>query len=79
MDKAFTVSEKTLKETNGCKGSYDCLKNPKETTCKVLSAIKNELIFVDGKGLPCNYFFNFGNGGYCKCPVRQELYNRYHI
>jgi hypothetical protein len=63
-----------------CEKGMACLKGQENyPLCQVEKPIA-ELLFVAAKPLPsCSSMRFFGNGAYCTCPVRKELYRRHKV
>jgi hypothetical protein len=72
--------ESPVKAPVECDRDMACLKGQKGfPLCRVEKPIA-ELLFVTAKPLPsCRCMRFFGNGAYCTCPVRKELYRRHDL
>ncbi len=63
-----------------CDKDFSCLSENVECTCWVTYASRYRFVEVKPRSNdPCSYLFHYGNGTYCLCPTRNELYNRYKI
>jgi hypothetical protein len=73
------ISQESIKNATHCTKKNSCLEDPGKL-CRVVSYASPELMFVYNKENPtCPYYTNFGYGGFCNCPVRKEIYNKYSI
>ena len=74
------AEEKAQKAPVECDKDMACLKGEEGfPRCQVEKPIA-ELLFVTAKPLPsCPGIRFFGNGAYCTCPVRKELYRRHKV
>jgi hypothetical protein len=63
-----------------CDEDMACLKGAENLPrCQVERPI-SDLLFVTAKPLPsCRWMRYFGDGTYCTCPVRKELYRRHKV
>ncbi len=70
--------EKSVKAPVECEKDMACLKGQEGfPLCQVEKPIA-DLLFITAKPLPsCRCMRFFGNGAYCTCPVRKELYRRH--
>jgi len=72
----LTVSEGTVREAVQCERGHACLCG--EGLCEVDAAAFGEVLFCRA-GRWCRYQMPFGDGAICRCPVRKEIYRRYHL
>ena len=74
------TEEKPGKAPVDCDNDMACLKGHEDyPLCEAEKQIA-DLLFVAAKPLPsCRHMRFFGNGAYCTCPVRKELYKRHNI
>ncbi len=74
------AQEEPRKAPVECEKDMACLKGQEGfPLCRVDKPIA-ELLFVTAKPLPpCRHLRFFGNGAYCTCPVRKELYRRHNM
>jgi len=74
------TEEKPGSQPIECDKDMACLKGKEEfPLCQVEKPIA-DLLFVTAKPLPsCRYMRFFGEGAYCTCPVRKELYKRHKL
>lgn len=74
------VSLEARRATKMCPSGFSCLAGDRKNLCVVESCVNGEVIFVrclhDGN---CSYRHPFGNGNFCVCPVRKEIFDRYKI
>ena len=72
------IDLKTIEATTRCRRGYDCIFNGNKPLCEVTQFLACQVYFVNcAPGSSCNYRVAFGEGFFCTCPVRQEIYNRY--
>ena len=79
--KQMEIDSKIIEETTKCDKNFECLKN-KNYTCNtsiVDRAIGGRVHFINCSVSNCNYKMAFGNSYICNCPVRKEIFNKYHI
>ncbi len=71
------IDANIVKSATSCAKNKACLENP-GSVCPVVSPVSDDLIFVSKKSTQnCSYFSPYGYSGFCKCPVRQEIYKKY--
>ena len=76
----ISVSDETLSQTTQCKTNMSCLKGSTDHLCSVERCIDGKVHFVTCLKIEaCSYRISFGNGQFCDCPVRKEIYNKYTI
>jgi hypothetical protein len=77
---ALNIDDAVLKKTTKCHCGFSCLSGDKECLCDVLSIIGHEMLQIKSnhRGY-CKYHILFGDGNFCLCPIRCELYNRHNI
>lgn len=70
------ISKKLKKEVKFCEKGFSCLKNGKNTMCKVVDALDKKVLFVEKKNnRHCNYRILFGKtSAICTCPIRKEIH-----
>ena len=75
----FEVSQEALEKTN-CSSGYHCF-NDEEPDCEVISKVVSGVLHTFGAGKPfCPYCQPVkGIEGFCWCPIRVELYDKYGI
>ena len=76
----FLVSDETKQKTTNCKKDFACLNGNGSNLCAVEHCVDGKVHFIrciDQSS--CSYRSSFGNGFYCDCPIRKELYNKYGI
>jgi hypothetical protein len=74
------VSNETLSQTTRCKKNMSCLKGSTDHLCPVEQCVRGKVHFVtclNKEG--CSYRIPFADGQVCHCPVRKEIYNKYHV
>ena len=85
MSETIEISKDILEKTTWCTKGFSCLtSNPEDTTngyliCKIEQSISEGVKFVECKEPPCSYALSFGDSYTCKCPTRNEIYNKYRI
>ena len=76
------VNENVINKTTHCDHEFICLED-EWTQCGVVKTlITDKLLYVHfewGQQRACSYRVPFGNGYYCTCPTRIEIYKRYGI
>jgi len=74
------VSDEAQSAAINCKKGFSCSKRERKDLCVVEECINGKVHFIkclnDGY---CSYQQSFGDGFFCSCPVRKELFNRYQI
>ena len=74
-----TTAKEAIKADLSISGDHECRNDP-EGMCRVTSAVSENLIFVANKQSPhCPYFVPFGYSGFCKWPIRKQIYKNYGI
>jgi hypothetical protein len=76
---AFKIDENVRNNTKKCKKNFECLTNKDYKLCKVVSSIKDDVIFIECKEKRnCNYRMSFGTSSFiCNCPTRKEIYRKF--
>ena len=74
------IAEKIIQETTKCDKNFECLSNENYVcvTSNIEKVIDRKVHFINCKVTNCNYKMNFGNSQICFCPVRKEIFNKYH-
>jgi hypothetical protein len=71
------ISKEAIERANLCSKNKACLRENGEN-CPVVSEIASgPIIVIKKKAEPCYYYTHFGYNGFCKCPVRKEVYRKY--
>jgi hypothetical protein len=81
------VSEDARRRTTKCSSDFFCLKsngNPKCSEEMPLCSVdyyidKTDLVVKFTSNTDCPYKSSFGQRYICTCPVRHEIFERYHI
>lgn len=72
------IGDDVIKATTKCEKCFSCLSDNLEHSCKVEYCVSDTVYFVKCLNLAhCNYKVPFGDGHFCTCPIRKEIYNRY--
>lgn len=75
----FEISKKTVKSAVKCPRDFQCLNDPKFKLCPVESYVKGVGCFLKNSyKRNCPYKSSFGYSQVCKCPVRCEIFEKYH-
>ena len=75
----IVVNNETLRKTIKCQEDFSCLKGEADF-CRVEYCIDGKVHFVKGLSYDyCYYQLSFGEGYFCTCPTRKEIYNKYSI
>ncbi len=77
----YVVSEETKNQTV-CRKGFGCLSGNMREVCRISNALGTRLIVTDcpQRGTLCDYCKAFElSRGFCICPTRLELHNRYHV
>lgn len=83
MIKKYSELNQTIKDAVKAElsisGDHGC-KNDPEGMCRITSAVSANLIFVANKKYNhCPYFVPFGYSGFCKWPIRKQIYKNYGL
>ncbi len=74
------LEDEILRKAVDCDRDFSCLDGKGRHMCGVEYAVNDSVLFVKGDGaVYCNYRMYYGDGKVCKCPVRMEIYKKYHI
>ena len=82
---ALKVSDEAIEKTTKCSWNYSCLEDNNSPKCSVnksMCEVENTLenyLFVDWNHEDCHYKLEFGDSFICRCPVREEIYERYNM
>ena len=71
------ISDEAKRSTEKCHTDFACLKGT-PLHCKVEQFLGAELL-VCAKKDDCPYKLSYGDGYFCTCPVRKDIYKRYRI
>ena len=80
-DMAYQISEETMDRTNECSRHFACLNGDNWDPCSIDSSLRGNFLIVKNRcnNQNCAYSVLLGYSYYfCKCPVRYEIYQRYH-
>ena len=76
---ADLISEETKRHTTRCNKEFKCLNDESFQICPVETPVQDGIYFIK-KVDPmrrCNYCLAFGDSYICRCPIRNEFYERY--
>ena len=76
------INENVIKKTTHCDHDFLCLTDEWEQCGEVKALIADNLLYVHfdwAERRVCGYMVSFGNGYYCTCPTRIEIYKLYKI
>jgi hypothetical protein len=74
------ISKDIISKTTVCANEFSCLSGDRKCLCEVEKNPKEQLYILRHLNYRrCNYSYVFGYYNVCCCPVRQEIYDRYHI
>ena len=77
---SFKVDDSTIKKTTKCEKNYSCMSKKRKELCKVTYTIMDAVHFVKCHNTEhCDYLLPYGHAFYCSCPIRKEIFHRYHI
>ena len=72
------ISENVINATTKCEKGFSCLSDNLEPACKVEYCVSNSVYFVKCLNTAnCSYKVSFGDGHFCTCPIRKEIYDKY--
>ncbi|HHS13512.1 MAG TPA: hypothetical protein ENN03_07050 [bacterium] len=76
---SINIDPETNLKTDQCIFGKCCLKGKTDHMCRIERAVmENGLFLVEQKGENCPYFLEFGFSLMCHCPIRIEIFNKYH-
>lgn len=76
----YDVSRETLKKADRCPHHGICQTAGGKPHCEISESINSTVYFLTcTHPNGCSYQHSFGSSFMCSCPVRQEIYNKYHI
>ena len=83
----LNISDDALSRTVKCPSNFYCLNDKRHAMCSEAKPLcrvnyyigKTDLVVTYPGNEDCPYKVNFGKRYICSCPVRQEIYQRYHI
>lgn len=80
MGVKIIVDPRTLNAAQKCRKECSCLSKEEGDMCEVVFCVNNKLMGIELKAGPgCSYRISEDERHYCICPVRKEIYNKYHI
>lgn len=63
-----------------CRKDFECYKSGFKNLCKIRIFRDGELCeCLETKAWLCKFSFNFGNGFFCKCPLRKYIAKNFNI
>ena len=71
------IDKQTVDSTE-CEKAFACL-NDQEDLCKVTYCVSGKVHFLECNERKCKFKTQFGDGNFCTCPVRIEIYNKYKV
>ena len=72
------INEDIIKAATKCEKGFSCLSDNLEESCKVEYCVSNTVYFVKClSAAHCSYKEPFGEGYFCTCPIRKEIYDKY--
>ena len=78
---AFQVSNTSRKQSTKCPDNFTCSNDDNWDTCAIKADIQGVLLAIKTKSkkINCPYYSSYGNGYFCYCPARCEIYKRHKI
>ncbi|WP_339133892.1 MAG: hypothetical protein WGN25_13960 [Candidatus Electrothrix sp. GW3-4] len=74
------VSEEARERAAKCKKGFSCLDKNKQDICQAEKCLLESVLYIRCRdNSTCNFQYTLGEDVLCGCPVRKEIYNRYHI
>ncbi len=74
------INEAIINETKNCNKDFSCLKNKEHLFCKVRRCINSSVHFIECiDDIKCSYRINYGDCVICSCPIRKEVFNKFHL
>ena len=72
------ISDESRQAALKCTKGMSCLDEGTADLCPVEGCVDRKIYFVTSQqNLGCVFQKPFGNGQYCTCPVRKEIFDRY--
>ena len=76
----FTVNDEILETATDCEKDFSCIKGENDNLCTVEDCINGKIHFIKCLNEEyCSYQHSFGDGFFCACPVRKEIFNNYGL
>lgn len=73
------ISDDVIKSATKCTKNFSCLSGDIERLCKVEYCVSKTVHFIKCLEPDCSYKVVFGDGNFCTCPIRKEIYNHYKV
>lgn len=73
------INDAIVKSASKCEKALTCLNNGGQDLCPVKQTAGKVHFVMCANIKPCIYKISFADTLVCTCPVRQEIYKRYHI
>ena len=76
----FNVDDSIIRRTTRCEKNLSCMSEQRNELCKITRNVEDKVYFVKcQENESCSYRLSFGDSFICNCPVRKEIYNKYHV
>jgi len=78
---AKIIDDNIILKTKECSKEFECLRADDHACLKtkVDRFISGNVLFIDCNDKFCHYYMNFGNSVICNCPIRKEVFRKYHF
>ncbi|XCN73013.1 MAG: hypothetical protein Q3M24_22515 [Candidatus Electrothrix aestuarii] len=76
----IVVSDDVKDMVDECEKGFFCLNGELDHLCEVTDCVFESILYV--KCLAdkyCGHKYSVGENTFCSCPIRKEIYNKYHI
>ena len=74
------IPQDIIHKATKCSKNFRCLSVDTHSLCKVVCSMNNDILFVKCMDdNDCSYFEPHDKTKLCTCPVRIEIYRRYHV
>lgn len=76
------LNEDVINRTTHCDHDFLCLSDEWKQCGVVKTLIAGKLLYVQldsAQPRTCSYMVSFGDGYYCTCPIRVEIYKQFGI
>ena len=74
------IPQDIIQKSTKCSKNVRCLSDVSHDLCQAICSMNKDVLFVKCvEGKDCSYFEPHDKIQLCTCPVRKEIYRRYHL
>ena len=74
------VSNEARRAAKHCRKGFSCLDKDRKDLCEVEESLLGVVLRIKCLNTEfCSFQYSLGDGFFCGCPVRKEIFNKHHL